>query len=284
MPTTAERLHALLTDLDAPDRLERPRVKDPEVVEEHVARLAHRLEHEFDCRCAHERLPAGADHHGSITLPAEAVHARLPVTVLIGRYGLTAALVPTHRTPAGDTVPLTDDELARVRTAVMATGFGFAHPVSSLTPSRPAPPRRLLDARTAAELTDQILRLPTDEADREPAELRDRLCRALGLPAEQRPGNRLDALDVLTRDQVLAEVERLTACLTALELPEDAEERRWLAIDDEILAGRNIYAIKAVRDEFRCSLKDAVERFSLRVEALRRTRPHGHATRKAGAR
>jgi hypothetical protein len=234
---TAEDLCAFLLDLDAPDRLERPLLMDPGAVEAGVARLSEALGAAFGHRCAVERLP---EHYGSITVPGEATSAGAPIVLMIGWYGLTVAFAPNHRDPDGSaTVLLDDDDFYRTEKALFATGFAYTLDVSGLTPSRPARPYpRLLSAGADEWLT---------------------------------------SLDVLTPDQVLAEVERIRHCAAAMATPQGSDERRWLVIDDTILDGHTVWAIKAYRNEFGGGLQEAVLAVRERGDILSRTRPHGYA-------
>ncbi|MBW4721358.1 hypothetical protein [Saccharothrix obliqua] len=275
MPVTVEDLCAFLVDLDAPDRLERPRLLDPAVAWAGVARLAEALGAEFGCRCVVDRLPEGGEHHGVVTVPGEATGAGTPIVLVVGRYGHTVADAPDQQDPDRSPDPLLDeDDAARARKAVYAAGFSLSWPLTALTPDRPNRPYpRLFSARTAGELVRQIRSLPTDGSP--PAELREWLCATLDVPTGP-AGERLASLDVLTPQQVLAEVERIRICVAALSTPEGSDERRWLVIDDTILDGRNVWAIMAFRNEFGGGLPEAVREFSNRVDTLRHTRPHGY--------
>lgn len=276
MPVTAEDLCAFLLDLDAPDRIARPLLVDPGVVWAAVAQLSEALGAAFGCRCAVERLPEGGEHHGIITVPGEATAAGAPIVLVVGRYGLAVALSPNHRRPDGSpSILLDDDDLARTEKTVFATGFGLAMPVSALTPwrvGRPYP--RLFSARTAGELVRQIRSLPTDGGPT--AELRKWLCATLNVPTDGPADERLTSLDVLTPEQVLAEVERVRLCVAVLATPEGSDERRWPVIDDTIVDGHTMWAISAFRNEFGEGLKEAVLAVDERAAVLRRTRPHGY--------
>ncbi|ONI88074.1 hypothetical protein ALI22I_20250 [Saccharothrix sp. ALI-22-I] len=276
MPVTAEDLCAFLLDLDAPDRLARPLLLDPGVVWAGVAQLSEALGAAFGRRCAVERLPEGGEHHGSITVPGEATSAGAPVVLVVGRYGLTVALSPNHWNPDGSsTILLDDDDFARTKETVFATGFGLTSPVSALTPwraERPYP--RLLSARTAGELVRQIRNLPTDGGPT--AELREWLCATLDVPADGPADERPASLDVLTPEQVLAEVERIRLCVGVLSTPKGSDERRWPVIDDTIVDGHTMWAIMAFRNEFGEGLKEAILAVHERADILRRTRPHGY--------
>ncbi|MGM1062800.1 hypothetical protein [Saccharothrix sp. Mg75] len=275
MPVTAEDLCAFLLDLDAPDRLARPLLLDPGVVRAGVERLSGALGAAFGRRCAVEHLPEGGEHRGSITVPGEATSAGAPIVLVVGRYGLAAALAPNHRHPDGSPATLLDDDdFARAKEAVFAAGFGLTSPVSALTPRRADRPYpRLFSARTAGELVRQVRGLPTDGGPT--TGLREWLCAALDVPADG-PGERPASLDVLTPGQLLAEVERTRLCVAALATPERSDERRWLVIDDTIVDGRTTWATFAFRNEFGGGLKEAVLAVHDRAETLRRTRPHGH--------
>lgn len=48
---------------------------------------------------------------------------------------------------------------------------------------------------------------------------------------------------------------------------------RWAVIDEHILQHRIVQALKALRDEFGCSIHQAIDAFSNRYEQLRETRP-----------
>ncbi|MEU6154980.1 hypothetical protein ABZ816_33840 [Actinosynnema sp. NPDC047251] len=253
---TAQALCELLTDLDAPGRLERPRLTAPEVLHERVERLAFRLERAAG-RCAVERSPAGADHHGRLTLPG-------PVTIVVGRYGFEVAFA------AGPV--LGEEQFARVKTAIHQTGFHTLPDVAALVPTRPGGvPRRVVTARSGEELAGQVARLPSTG---DVGVLRDRILRALGLPVTPVDGVP-EAVDPLPPHRVLVEVERVAACVAALAA--GADELRWAAIDDVVLDRPGMEAIKAIRDEFHCAVGDAVERYDRRTEHLLRTRPHGMA-------
>ncbi|MEO6090035.1 MAG: hypothetical protein ABIQ18_43700 [Umezawaea sp.] len=278
MSVTAEDLCAFLLDLDAPDRLDRPLLLAPDVVSAAVTRLSEALGAAFGVRCVVERLPEGHEHHGSVTVPGEGTSAGVPLVFVVGRYGLVLALVPDHRHPDGIFDGLLDeDDYARTKEAAFATGFGLASPVSALTPQRADRPYpRLFSARTPEELVRQIRSLPTGGGG-PTADLREWLCATLDVPADGQAGERLPSLDVLTPEQVLAEVERVRVCVAALATPEGSDERRLPAIDDTILDGHNIRAIQALRNEFGGGLKEAIIAFNDRADTLRRTRPHGCA-------
>ncbi|MEU8218576.1 hypothetical protein AB0C47_22770 [Micromonospora taraxaci] len=53
----------------------------------------------------------------------------------------------------------------------------------------------------------------------------------------------------------------------------DGRVTAWQSIDDLIVQGRHILAIKAIRQAEVCSLQRAIDVFAERCELLRRTRP-----------
>lgn len=48
---------------------------------------------------------------------------------------------------------------------------------------------------------------------------------------------------------------------------------RWAVIDEHILQHRIVQALKALRDEFGCSIHQTIDAFSNRYQQLRETRP-----------
>ncbi|WP_026423921.1 hypothetical protein [Actinokineospora inagensis] len=252
---TVEEFHSLLTDLDDPFRLEQPREWTPERALEKFARLVARLEAEF----------------GSCTVapPDTVAVATLRTTVVTDRFATVAGALVN-----GEDVLLDQD--STLVSVLYECGYGYRYPARP-TPDRPdRAHRRLLRGRTPDDLADQVRRLPVDHHP-ELVRLRHRLCTTLRLPVRPHPA-RSRWVDLLPGERVLAEVERLTACLATLDLPPDAPERLWPAIDDEILDRRNIPAIKAIKTVFGIELSEAVLRFHDHVTDLRRTRRHGWFT------
>ena len=271
---TAGELCSFLIDLDAFDRVGRPVAVEPEEMSVAIGRLVGGLDEAWGRPCAVDRRPPGSEFAGSVTVPGEVTAAGAPITLVVGWCGPSVAFASDDRDVSRfDALIAEDEDFAAVRDVVFAAGFAFSSPVSALVLRRPHP--RLFSARTGDELVRQVRGLP--------AEVRERLCAVLDVPVDG-PGERPPSLDVLTGEEVLAEVERVEACVAVLATPPGSDARRWAAIDDVIVDGGTVAAVKAIRDEFGGGLKDAVEALGDRASALRRTRPRGSAVVRGRAR
>lgn len=134
--------------------------------------------------------------------------------------------------------------------------------------------RRLLRARTPDELTAQILNLPQTP---ELAEPRAWLCEKLGLDASRTAAEPTEEIQLSSR-QILSEVERLKACVSALEESLDSPARS-LAIDDDVIDGRTLIAIVALRSELGLTIHQAIDAYQGRFDELSRSRPISFADR-----
>ncbi|MFC3452879.1 hypothetical protein [Amycolatopsis speibonae] len=207
-----EDLCAVLREVEDPDRFIRPQDFDEHVARERFDALARRLGDDFG-PVAEARAPDG-QVQGRLSLADPAVE------IVIGKFGDTLW--------TSDTIP------RAVRDVLIRDfSFGFIAPLSAL--DKPAPgaeAHRPLDARTPAALQEQILDLPSSPP--ELAALRDWLCRELEIPRRVGPGKS----ETHPEQQLLTEAERLRAVVLAGR--EGREAKRWLMIDDAILAAPNI--------------------------------------------
>ncbi|WP_326642291.1 DUF4279 domain-containing protein [Streptosporangium sp. NBC_01755] len=141
-----------------------------------------------------------------------------------------------------------------------ATGAALDIDEYDLTPDEPEP--------TQVQIERDALR-------RELGDLRAWLSRKLDVLRREPGPQEITVLSVPSDREILAEIERLRVEVAALRQPEDAPDRRWLEIDELILARTNIQALQQIRTLFECTLHEAVGLLDERYQTLRHQRPNG---------
>jgi hypothetical protein len=114
-----------------------------------------------------------------------------------------------------------------------------------------------------------------DAARRELGDLRAWLSQKLDILHREPGPQGITVAGIASDREIIAEIERLRAEAAALRQPEGAANRRWLEIDELILARINHQAIQAIRATFDCSLQEAAHLFDQRHQTLQHQRPNG---------
>ena len=95
-----------------------------------------------------------------------------------------------------------------------------------------------------------------------------KLCKAFGLETS----GSMEGPQELSPRELLWAAERLSALVTG-----GPDAGRWLPIDDEILRGRKVFALREIRREFGLDLAEALELYEARRPTLREPRPFAFA-------
>jgi len=117
-----------------------------------------------------------------------------------------------------------------------------------------------------------------DTVRRELADLRTRLCGALGILRREPGPEGLTVQSVPSDQEIVAAVAQLRAEIDALKQPSDGTDARWSKIDYLIFEGRRIQALQRIRDEFGGGIPDALVLLNDRSIRLRQDRSEDFTT------
>jgi hypothetical protein len=117
-----------------------------------------------------------------------------------------------------------------------------------------------------------------DAVRRELADLRTRLCGALGILRREPGPEGLSVQSVPSDQEIVAAVAQLRAEIDALKQPSDGTDARWSKIDYLIFEGRRIQALQRIRDEFGGGIPDALALLNDRSIRLRQDRSEDFTT------